>query len=348
MERNVFNKAFALGLGAGFLNPFSSDFDSSASKRDKEKILPKKIEKGSTIGLITPASPISEEKFIRAIQNLDKLGFKYKTGNHIFDKYGYLAGSDKDRIDDLHLMFSDPGVDAIWCIRGGYGTTRIIDFIDYQLIKSNPKIFIGYSDITAIHLAILKKTGLITFHGPVAASEFTDYTTKCFVDLFLKDEKTIDNYIPEANYESDLYKPQVIVSGKMEGKLVGGNLTLLASLAGTPYQFNPENKIVFIEDIDEKPYRVDRMLTQLLKTINLHKASGILLGVFEGCEAKEDEKNTLKIMETLNDRLGNLGIPVFYGFSFGHIDNNCTIPVGCNASFNTETQKLRIEEKIFK
>jgi muramoyltetrapeptide carboxypeptidase len=347
MKRNSFNKAVALGLGTGFFNPFSSIAESNASGREKKKIRPKKLEKGSTIGLITPASPISEEKFRKAIQNIENLGFKYKTGNHIFDKYGYLAGSDNDRINDLHMMFSDSEIDAIWCIRGGYGTTRIIDALDYNLIKNNPKIFIGFSDITAIHLAIMKKTGLITFHGPVAASEFTDYTTKCFVDLFLNDEKAIENYVPDINNESEIYKPQSIVSGKMEGRLVGGNLTLLASLAGTPYQLNPENNIVFIEDIDERPYRIDRMLTQLLKTTNLSKASGILLGVFEGCEAKEEDKYSLKILETLKDRLGDLGIPVFYGFSFGHIDNNCTIPVGCKAMFDTETQKLRIEEKIF-
>lgn len=348
MKRNSFNKAVALGLGSGFFNSFSTIAESNTSLNEKKKIKPKKLEKGSTIGLITPASPISEEKFNKAIQNLEKLGFNYKTGNHIFDNYGYLAGNDKDRVDDLNTMFSDPEIDAIWCIRGGYGTTRIIDALDYNLIKRNPKIFIGFSDITAIHLAIMKKTGLITFHGPVAASEFTDYTSKCFVDLFLNDEKTIENYIPQFDLESELYKPKVLVSGKMEGRLVGGNLTLLASLAGTPFQINPENNIVFIEDIDEKPYRVDRMLTQLLNTTNLSKASGILLGVFEGCEAKEEDKNSLKILETLTDRLGNLGIPVFYGFSFGHIDNNCTLPVGCKASFDTETQKLIIEERIFK
>lgn len=347
MKRNSFNKAVALGLGAGFLNPFSSIAESNTSYREKAKIKPKKLEKGSTIGLISPASPISEEKFNKAIQNIENLGFNYKTGKHIFDKYGYLAGNDNDRIDDLHIMFADSEIDAIWCIRGGYGTTRIIDSLDYNLIKKNPKIFIGFSDITAIHLAIMKKTGLITFHGPVGASEFTDYTTKCFVDLFLNGKKSIENFIPQDGYESDLYKPQVLVSGKMEGRLVGGNLTLLASLAGTPYQFNPENNIVFIEDIDERPYRVDRMLTQLLKTINLHKASGILLGVFEGCEAKEDDKYSLKILETLKDRLADLGIPVFYGFSFGHIDNNCTIPVGCEANFDTETQKLMIKERLF-
>ena len=159
-----------------------------------KRIRPKKLKIGDTIGLISPASPVSDEAYSRTLKNLENLGFKYKTGDNILKKYGYLAGDDKGRVEDIHKMFADPEIDAVWCIRGGYGTTRIINDIDYSVIKNNPKVFIGYSDITALHLAIYQKTGLVSFHGPVASSEFTDYTTKCFKNLFFENFTAIENY----------------------------------------------------------------------------------------------------------------------------------------------------------
>jgi muramoyltetrapeptide carboxypeptidase len=343
VERGTFNKMMALTGLTSFSELGLIPDGSNTVKRNSIK--PKRLNKGSVIGLVSPASPVSEEAFERTLKNLDMLGLQYKQGDNILKKYGYLAGDDQGRIDDLHKMFADPGIDAVWCIRGGYGTTRILDGLDFALIKDNPKVFIGYSDITALHLAINNKTGLVTFHGPVASSEFTDYTLKCFQNMMFENQTVFDNYPYSEETDPEINKPEAIYPGIMEGRLVGGNLSLLASLAGTKYQLKSEGNIVFIEDIDEKPYRVDRMLTQLIDTSILDKANGILLGVFEGCETKEDEKNTLKIMETLKDRLGGLGIPVFYGFSFGHIKNNCTIPVGIRARFDTDNQQLVLLEK---
>ncbi|MGE5355728.1 MAG: S66 peptidase family protein [Deltaproteobacteria bacterium] len=341
MQRGTFNKllAFSGFAGLGNIDPDQSSY------RSIKRIKPKKLKPGDTIGLITPASPISEEAFSRTLKNLESLGFNYKTGDNIFKKYGYLAGEDMGRVDDIHKMFSDPEIDAVWCIRGGYGTTRILNNIDYSLIKNNPKVFIGYSDITALHIAIYRKTGLITFHGPVASSEFTEYTIRCFRNLFFENFTAIGNFENADNDSGDTLRHNIIVPGRMEGRLMGGNLSLLTALAGTEFQMPSENHIIFIEDIDEKPYRIDRMLTQLIDSSFLQKASGILLGIFKGCEAKPDEKNTLQLNETLVDRLSMLGIPVFYGFSFGHIDNHCTIPVGIKAGFDTENQILFFKEK---
>lgn len=342
MERGTFNKMMAITGLTGF-SDFSLMTDSSNGAR-KTAIKPQRLKKGSTIGLISPASPVSDEAYERTLKNIEMLGFRYKTGDNILKKYGYLAGDDKGRIDDIHKMFSDPEIDAVWCIRGGYGSTRILEKLDYALIKNNPKVFIGYSDITALHLAIYKKTGLVTFHGPVASSEFTDFTLKCFQDLLFENGTVYDNFKYSIEMDPEIYRPEIITPGIMEGRLTGGNLSLLASLAGTRYQLKSEGNIVFIEDIDEKPYRVDRMLTQLIDTSDIGKAKGILLGIFEGCEAKPDEKNTLRLMETLRDRLGDLGIPVFYGFSFGHIKNNCIVPVGIKAGFDTDKQQLVLME----
>lgn len=343
MKRETFNKLLAF-TGLSSFSEFGLIPEGSNPVK-RNSIKPKRLKKDSVIGLVSPASPVSDEAYQMTLKNIERIGLQYKSGDNILKKYGYLAGDDKVRIEDIHRMFADPGIDAVWCIRGGYGTTRIVGKLDYELIKDNPKVFIGYSDITALHLAINKKTGLVTFHGPVASSEFTEYTLKCFQDMMFENKTVFDNYLYSEETDPVINKPEVIFPGIMEGRLVGGNLSLLASLAGTKYQLKSEGNIVFIEDIDEKPYRVDRMLTQLIDTSILGKANGILLGVFEGCEAKEDEKNTLKLMETLRDRLGGLGIPVFYGFSFGHIKNNCTIPVGIRARFDTDNQQLVLLEK---
>lgn len=346
MLRNDFTKIIAsiplLGLSNYPGNSIYNSFE------DKKKLVPKKLVQGDTIGLISPASAASEESFDKAIKNIENLGFKYKLADNLRKKNGYLAGNDFERVNDLNLMFADDEVDAVWCIRGGYGTTRILNKINFDVIKSNPKVFIGFSDITALHMAIYKYAGLVTFHGPVAASEFNEYTTENFVNILMNGGKRIINVKDNQREEGELFKPKVIVEGNMTGKLYGGNLCLISALAGTKYQSNTRGKIIFIEDIDEKPYRIDRMLTQLTDSFHLKNASGVLIGVMKGCEKDEDEKNSWTLSETLKDRLGNLGIPVFYGFSFGHIKNNCTLPVGASAYFDYLNQEINILEDVVK
>ncbi|MEZ4907908.1 MAG: LD-carboxypeptidase [Saprospiraceae bacterium] len=344
MKRNQFNKVFAsiplLGLAS-----HNMDFFAKSSEPEIDKIIPNRLKKGDTIGLIAPASSASDDAYKRALKNISDLGFKYKLGQNLLKKNGYLAGSDAERANDINSMFADDEVNAVWCIRGGYGITRIINDIDYDIIKSNPKVLIGYSDITALHLAINKMTGLITFHGPVASSEFTPYTKENFINILVEGGKIISNTSEMQRAKGDIYSPYIINPGEMKGKLVGGNLCLLSALAGTKYDFDASGKIVFIEDIDEKPYRIDRMLTQLLDASNLQRASGIILGVMKGCEKVKGD-NSWTLEETLKDRLGDLNIPVYYGFSFGHIKNNCTLPVGAEAVFNTDEQKLMLLEDV--
>ena len=311
----------------------------------KKRLKAKRLKKGDTIGMISPGSHIKAEELEKAVQRMEQLGFKVKLSKHISALRGFNAGTDQQRLDDLHNMFSDNQVDGIWCSRGGYGCSRLLPYIDYNLIKKNPKVLIGYSDVTALLLAIHQKTGLICFHGPVGASELTEYNETQIQNILMepKANYTITHSDENLKNEADYYQVEVFRAGPMQGKLMGGNLSLLAALAGTEYAFDAKGKIVFIEDIGEKPYRIDRMLTTMRQAYNLEKAAGILLGIFEDCQPGENDLS-LSLKETLKDRLAGLGIPVIYGISFGHIANQCILPVGLEASFNTKDQNILLEE----
>jgi muramoyltetrapeptide carboxypeptidase len=311
------------------------------SPKVKKIIKPKRLKTGDTVGVIAPASGVSPEDLEKALQNLADLGLKTKVGKHARAQNGFLAGTDGQRLADLHWAFADKEIDAVWCVRGGYGVSRLLPAVDFNLIKKNPKIFIGYSDITALHVSIYQNCGFTTFHGPVAASTFSDYTKNHVVEVLMnpsapyKIELSPDNIAKE----SSLFKTEVITKGKARGKLIGGNLSLLTALAGTPFGLrNSRGKILFIEDVNEQPYRVDRMLTQLRQTTNLHQLAGIALGVFADCEAKDEGSQSL--IEVVKDRLGDLKIPVIYGLSFGHIRDQFTLPIGIEAELDTENATM--------
>jgi len=296
------------------------------------------LQKGDTVGLIAPAGVINETRLAKAIKNIEGLGFKTYHTPRVLNQNGYLAGTDQARLFDLHQMFANPEIDGIWCIRGGYGTTRIIDEVDFGLIKKNPKPLIGYSDITTLLNSIYKRTGNLCFHGPVGVSTLTDYSIQHFAPIFgLKKEYHIEHASEnmKKSKEDHLYKFYNINPGKVKGKLVGGNLTLLCSLLGTKHEVKTKNKILFIEDIGEEPYRIDRMLTQLISSGSLKKVKGIMIGICAGCERKEDDDNQT-IKEVILDRIKPLGIPSAYGFSFGHIDHHFTIPIGADAEVDFE------------
>lgn len=329
MNRRSFTRRALLGASA--LGTFSWAANS------QELIMPNRLRKGDQVGLITPASYIDDSGLEKAVNNLEKLGLKVVKGKHLRAEYGSMAGTDAERLADFHSMFANPEIKGIWCARGGYGAARLLEDIDYDLIRQNPKVLIGYSDITALHCAILEKAGLITFHGPVGNSTLTDYTLEQVQSILFNPEDTHQITIAEAQLteavSDDAYKPRTIVPGQAEGELIGGNLSLLASLAGTAYLPDVKGKLVFIEDIGEKPYRIDRMLTTLRQAWPLREAAGIALGVFADCEASSGSRS-LSLMATLQDRLSDLGIPVYYGISFGHVDNMTTLPVGVRAQLD--------------
>lgn len=313
-------------------------------------IKPPKLKEGDTIGLITPAGPITIEQLEQTKALLSQWGYNTYHTKNVFLQKGYLAGTDAERLDDLHQMFKNEEVNAIMCIRGGYGTPRLLENIDYDLIRNNPKIFIGYSDITALLQAIYKFSGLITFHGVVGISEFTEYTQQNFLEVFTNSHESliIKSILPN-NYKKDEYKTYVIENGIAKGELAGGNLALIVALMGTPFEIDIEGKLLFIEDIGEAPYKVDRMLTQLILSGKLQKARGIVLGVFNDCDFNNDDitaENSLSLREVLDDRLSGLNIPVLYGFSFGHIANQAIFPIGIEAELNTQKKTIKLLEKV--
>lgn len=235
---------------------------------------------------------------------------------------------------------------GIWCIRGGDGAPRILPEVDFELIRKNPKVFVGYSDITALHVAIHQRCGLVTFHGPVGISRFSDYTKNHVLNVLTKPTAPYKIALSEANKAnpSPLFKTVVVTPGKARGRLIGGNLSLLSALAGTPWALeNLKGKILFIEDVEEQPYRVDRMLTQLRQSADLRSLAGVALGVFEDCVPKET-KPSPPLIEFIKDRLGDLGIPVIYGLSFGHIRDQFTLPVGIEAELDTEAATMTLIE----
>lgn len=299
------------------------------------KIKPKPLSKNSTIGIIAPASPGDQQAAASGIAYLEAQGFTIKLGKSVFEAWGDLAGPDELRAEDINTMFLDPKIDGIISLRGGYGTMRLLELIDYNIIKNNPKVFVGYSDITALHLAISQRTGLITFHGPMAASDFgknpPDYTWDYFYRAVT--ESTPLGVI--ANPPATAL-PTVISPGEAEGPLTGGNLSLIAATLGTPYEIDTTGKILFLEEVSEAPYRIDRMLTQLLLSGKLQAAAGIILDVFNGC-LEEMNPPSFTVEEVLKDRLGKLSIPVISNLYFGHTPEKATLPVGVKAAIKNNT-----------
>jgi muramoyltetrapeptide carboxypeptidase len=298
---------------------------------------PRQLKRGDTVALVAPSSGVSDAEFNRALQNIENLGLKVKLGKYVRETNGFLAGTDDQRAEDLNRALADEEAAAVWCIRGGYGLTRILPKIDFAAIRKNPKPIIGYSDTTALLLAAHQAIGLVTFHGPGGSSFQSEYTRKHLTAVLM--ESAAPHKIelsPEYASRNDLlYKTQVITPGKAKGRLIGGNLSLITALAGTPFALREvKGKILFLEDVNERPYRVDRMLVQLAQSVDLRKAAGIALGIFDRCEPPNDNSQT--VIDVVRDLLGGLGIPVIYGLSFGHIRDQFTLPLGIEAELDTQ------------
>ena len=312
-------------------------------------IKPAKLNKGDTVGLIAPASCAFEPSTIRqGVETLQSLGFVVKIGKHIKEKFGYLAGTDEQRVADLHRMFEDDDVKAIIALRGGYGSMRLLNLINYDLIKNHPKILLGYSDITSLCLGIHKKTGLVTFHGPVAISSFSEYTQKYFFKTACSTEPIGEITHPEpGNALRPTAHLSTIHPGKATGKLIGGNLTLLTALLGTPYEPNFKDAILFLEETSEEPYDIDRMLTQLLLTGKLDQVSGIIFDKCPNCKPADYKPAfnvTFSLEEVLFDRLGKLACPVLYGLNVGHEADKPTLPIGIQITLDADRSIISIDD----
>jgi muramoyltetrapeptide carboxypeptidase len=315
-------------------------------------ILPDHLSYGDTIGIVAPASAPPDPKNIdRSVAALEKLGFKPRLAPNVRRRWGFLAGSDRDRAADLMRMFADRKVKALVCLRGGYGSSRLLPLLNYQTIRANPKILIGYSDITSLHCALLVKANLVSFHGPMLNSDFIkkdlpDFTLQSFLKTLM--QPTAPGGIRDGYRKQTV---QVVRRGIASGPLVGGNITLLCAALATPYLPDFRKRILFFEDLEEAPYRFDRMLTQLLNAGLLQQVAGIAIGINAGCEdpkAKRCKEYRQTLADVCRERLLPLKVPVVTGLPFGHIPLNATLPVGVRATLDAVKGDLVITEPAVK
>ena len=347
-RRSFLKKAGALAAtGAASVSGLHAMVPDQGKEKAEQlpRILPKRLEKGSLIGLVTPGSSVTEEELDACVQKLDGLGFRTTFEDTVLSEYGYFAGPDQERADELMDMFTRKEVDGIWCVRGGYGSIRILDLLDYQLIGQNPKVLIGYSDITAILTAIYQLTGLVTFHGPVGTSDFNSFSKRSLRKILMNPRETYRYpYKREKDSrENPEYDRYTLTTGIAEGELIGGNISVLDSIIGTAYEPDFKGKLAYLEDVGEKTYRIDKMVYHLLSGTNLKEAAGIVMGVFDDCNV--NSLPTLSLKQALDDLLKPLGIPVSYGLSFGHIKRQVTIPTGIRAVMDADKNAFRLLEQ---
>lgn len=305
-------------------------------------IKPARLKIGDTIGVLSPASPVNSAKLKRGILKLKKLGYKVILDKNVLAKRSFLAGSDKIRANAINRMFANSRINAILCSRGGYGTLRILDLLNYNLIRKNPKILVGFSDITALHLAINKKCNLVTFHGPMVAGDFSrlsNYNKTYFLKAVsqIKPIGKIQNSKRIGNWK-------VITPGKASGKILGGNLTLICRLLGTGYQPDFRNKILFLEDINSEPYQIDSLLAQLQLAGVLERVKGVIIGEFFNFGSRKVNYSSLSSRQVFEDYFKHKPYPVIYPVSCGHGKDKITIPLGVKVTIDTYNKIFSIDE----
>jgi len=306
---------------------------------------PKKLAPGDTIAVVSPASPSMTTVYLeRGIEVLKRLGYRVVTAKHAHDRHLLFAGKENIRAQDINAAFRDKSVHAIICTRGGCGTSQILPYVDFSTIAKNPKIFIGYSDITALQTAIFNATGLVTFYGPMVATDFGKKFTQYTANNFFK-------ILTETGHRIELKNPHnkkivTLSPGRGEGQLTGGCLSVVVAGLGTQYEIDTNGKILFFEDIDEKPHRIDRYLTHLIQAGKLQQTSGIIFGTFTKCEYLSRDnyfKFGVRLLDVIKERIAPLGIPAIYGLQFGHVTSKLTIPFGGHAFLDATNCRVFVE-----
>ncbi|KRG41912.1 LD-carboxypeptidase [Stenotrophomonas pictorum JCM 9942] len=313
------------------------------------RLLPPALNKGDTVGLVSPSGATSERLGLQlAGEAMEALGLKVKTGAHYGARHGHLAGTDAERAGDLNAMFGDRQVKAIVCVRGGSGAARLLPMLDYARIRANPKVLLGYSDITALHCAIQAKTGLVTFHGPIGAGSWPRFNVDQFERLFFNRE--LMNYQNTTGSDDELVprknRTVTLRGGRAQGELIGGNLTVLTALAGSPYLPDFTGKILFLEDVAEAPYRIDRMFSTLKLMGALDRIAGFIFGDCNDCKPG-DGYGSLTLDQILDDYILPLGIPAYTGAMIGHIREQFIVPVGGKVEMDADAGTFRLLEPVF-
>ncbi len=302
---------------------------------------------GGTIGVPAPASPYhNRSDVLRGVEWWEERGYRVKLGRNVFARDGYVAGDAKGRAQDIMDMFTDDAVDVVHCLGGGYGAAQTIDYLDFDAIRDNPKAFVGYSDITALHTALRHHTELVTFYGP-GLSGVNDRETKPFTKQRLLKALTSDGALGEVprNPEDAYIRP--LGSGSVSAPMVGGCLWLLGQAIGTPWQPDFSGKVLFFEDYDAPPYYVDGILNQMRQAGMLDEVVGVVVGEMEKCDWSEERPEfpqTLSIEDVLERYIEPLGVPALYGYPLGHGEYLCAIPLGATVTLNADERILTIDE----
>ena len=305
------------------------------------RVKPRALRPGDQIGVVSPSSYKALDALQPGIEKIQRRGYQLVFGEHAFDRRGYLAGQDRDRAADLNAMFAREDVKAVLCTRGGYGASRILDYLDWDVIRANPKPLIGYSDITTLHLAFLRYANMVVYHAPMIITLSRDVSEHAIQNLFDILEKTE----PLGTYDTREGNVQTLVPGVAEGELTGGCLCLVTATCGTPEQIDAKHKILVIEDVDEAPYAVDRMLTQLKRCGVLDQAAGFVIGeITDWQKHVSDPAESLTIEQVWQDIIVPLGKPAIVGFPFGHVPNPLTLPLGVRARLDATAGTLTLLE----
>lgn len=308
---------------------------------------PPRLRAGDTVGLVEPAG-FTDDQFDLAliVESIRAMGLVPRPAPHLMARWGYLAGKDQERAADVNGMFADDSVRAIFAVRGGWGSARILPHLNWKTIRANPKLLIGFSDITALHMAIAARAGFTTIHGPNAASSWGALSLESFRAVAFDGQ--MPTYASPAGAEDRLVqragRVRTFGRGKATGRLLGGNLTVLTSLMGTSYLPDFEGAILFIEDIDEAEYRIDRMLTQLSLAGVLGRVAGVVFGQCTDCRAKGPSFGGFTLSQVLEQHLAPLRVPAFQGALFGHVPNQFSLPVGARAEIDADAGTIRLLE----
>jgi muramoyltetrapeptide carboxypeptidase len=312
------------------------------SEDTMEVVKPSVLPAGSLIGLVSPATTVSDlSRIEKAVRYLEGRGYRVAVGENVRKVHGYLAGTDEERAADLHAMFANKEVKAVMCIRGGYGTPRLLHLLNYRLIARNPKIFVGYSDITALQLAFWRKCRLITFQGPMPGVDFIDpvdpFSEEMFWRLVTSPRKAGRLALPGGTLTA-------LRPGCASGRLLGGNLSLVIALMGTAYQPDFRDSILFLEDVEEEPYRLDRMLMQLRLAGVMDRCAGVLLGQFTDCVPRDPSKPTLTVDDILRETAAAGSVPFLTNAPFGHISVKLTMPLGIRSRIDAGAGTIEYSE----
>jgi muramoyltetrapeptide carboxypeptidase len=292
---------------------------------------PPRLRRGDLIGVISPAAAVQAEPLRRGSEELERLGFSVRVGAHALDRYRFLAGTDGDRAGELTEMFQDPAVRAVFCSRAGYGSGRLLPLLDFPTLAQTPKIFLGYSDVTLLLNAFVQQAGLVCFHGPVVAGEFANgFSARSLRHLL--------GLLTTGTGEAHLAFPTTVRQGVAEGRLLGGCLSLLVTTLGTPFALDTTSAVLFIEDVGEKPYRIDRMLTQLKQAGKLDKLAGVVFAEMSGCLG--DTNDPALLLSVIADVFADYSYPVGFGLPAGHGEENLALPLGTCVRLDTTQRRL--------